>query len=827
MKRPLIVLLDSHAIIHRAYHALPELATTSGNPTGAIYGFLMMLAGIIEKFKPDHVVATFDRAEKTFRHEAFDDYKGTRSKTDDALIVQINQIREVCERIGIPVIDSPGFEADDILGTLALQLRDTCDIVIASGDMDTLQLVVGDTVRVFTMRKGIKDTIIYNEQAVYDRFGFGPQSIPDYKAFRGDTSDNIPGIRGIGEKTATELISQHQNLEMVYENIDTIKLTPRIRDLIIQGRDDAEFSLILATIRCDAPVTYVPAETTFAHSFDYSALANVCTEFEFKSMADKFKKVLGSNSSVLASASASVPTKSAELDSRSATLHSRLKQASISPESDAEAEETAVSLKSDHDKELDKEKVEIPFDQLRRLQIMRWLLDSRNMRESVEGIYENLNVENADDAESILMKKIESDGLMNIWQNLEEPLIPIMAEMESHGILVDKEVLQTIGITLKKDLQQLESDIYTYTGEININSPKQLGDALYDTLGLKPKRIKKTAGGARSTKEEELHKMADQHPVIGLILEYREKQKLNSTYIIPLIELVDTDSRLHPILWQDGTTTGRFSSERPNIQNLPVRTELGKSIRNAIVAPRGYSLVKMDYSQIELRVTALLSGDSFMQQVFIDGRDIHTEVAARVFAVDPVQVDSEMRRKAKVINFGIIYGMGVTALQKNLQSTRAEAEVFHTTYFEQFPTIAEYFEKTKQRAAELGYTTTLWGRRRYFPEIRSKLPFLRASAERMAMNAPIQGTATADIIKFGMLDAAKVLERFPGNHMIAQIHDELLFEIRNEDADTLIPMLKQSLESVMQSHAQAFDTVPLLVSVERGDNWGETYPVIV
>lgn len=786
-KRPLVVLLDSHAIIHRGYHALPDLATSDGRPTGAIFGFLSMLSGIISQFKPDYVIATFDRAEKTFRHEAFDNYKGTRTKTDDSLITQINQVRTICSQINIPVLDAAGFEADDILGTLVKNIPDSFDIVIASGDMDTLQLVQGNRVRVFTLRKGLKDTVIYGEQEVIDRYKFGPTSVPDYKAFRGDTSDNIPGIRGIGEKTATELISTYKTLEEVYKNIDTLKVTPRIKDLISNGREDADFSLVLATIRDDAPVSWSAPEKTFSETFNFDALQEICNSYELRSMVDKFKRALN------------VTTVSP-----------------VVKENDTSNEDTQNSdLVISHD---------VDIELLRKIQIMRWLIDSRNMHEDIGVICNSLKVSNINDAFIELTTQLEKYNLTKLWEELEKPLIQVVESMHETGILLDVKRLEKLGKEMRKELIELEKKIHSYTGEINVQSPKQLGVALFDTLGLTPAKIKKTPGGDRSTKEEELIKMRELHPVIDLILEYREKQKLVSTYIEPLPTLVDNENRLHPIYWQDGTVTGRFSSEKPNIQNLPIRTSVGKQIREAVIARPGYTLLKMDYSQIELRITALLSNDPFMKQVFLDGRDIHTEVACKVFSVQASDVSSEMRRKAKVINFGIIYGMGVVALQKSLGATRAEAQTFYNEYFAQFPSIQNYFDAVIGVARKFGYTTTLFNRRRYFPDLNSKAPQFRATAERMSMNAPIQGTA-ADVMKCAMLDAYKVLQDFPKSHMIAQVHDELLFEVHDEDAAKIIAPLKNALEGVLKKHAVNIESVPLKVEAMRGNNWGDMQSV--
>lgn len=784
-KKQVVVLLDSHAIIHRGFHALPDLATQQGFPTGALFGFLSILLGIIEQFKPDYIIATFDRAEKTFRHEAFSDYKGTRKKTDDALITQLKEARLVCEKLSIPVLDAVGFEADDILGTLVQDIPKEYNIVIASGDMDTLQLIEkGDRVKVFTLKKGIKDTVVYGYDEVVERYKFTPEEIPDYKALRGDTSDNIPGIRGIGEKTATDLIGQFHSIENMYKHLDELKTTERIKGLIVDGKSDAEFSKILATIRRDAPVTWTAPVKTFSETISKEAIDEVCKQYEFRSMPARFEKVIGGLGSVETHHDVSLATNGVFVEKK--------------------------NTETDYNPSL---------HELRRLQIMRFLLDSRNIHEPWEEIRTDLQVENAFDAEIKLVKNLEEEKLLHLWTDMEQPLLPITEKMTEVGIMLDQSRLKKLEGEITGQLKTLEQEIHSFTGEINLQSPKQLGVALYETLGLKPKRVKKTKTGNYSTNEEELQKMIDLHPVVAKILEYRERQKLLNTYLVPLAEFSNNEeSKIHPIYHQDGAATGRFSSEKPNIQNLPIKTELGREIRSIVIAPKGKKIIAIDYSQIELRVAAMLSGETAMIDIFKNGRDIHTEVAMRVYSVSKDEVTKTMRRNAKVINFGIIYGMGITALQKNLESTKAEAETFYKAYFEQFPMLETYFEKVIADARKKGYTETLFGRRRSFSEINSRLPFMRAAAERMAMNAPIQGTATADIIKCAMLDSQKVCDAYPGVFMLAQIHDELLFEVPSELVEEVSTKLKKTLEEVLIVRNMQ-NEVPLVVEVGVGDNW--------
>lgn len=785
-----LVLLDAHAIIHRAYHALPDFASSDGTPTGALYGVVTMLIKIIGDFKPDYIVACYDLPEKTFRHEAYSAYKGTRAKTDDALIAQLIRSRDVFIAFDIPMYDCPGFEADDMLGTIVDQTAKDKDleIIIASGDMDTLQLVSGTRVTVFTLKRGLTDTILYDEKGVKTRFGFAPEFLPDYKGLRGDTSDNIIGIKGIGEKTGMTLVSEFNTIENLYktlkknpEKVKAAGVTDRIVQLLIDGEDEALFSKTLATIRRDAPIKFTLTEKTFSETLSRTKVHELFRTLEFKSLDRRFDSVFG-------------PT-------------------SLFPAAPEEIKPAA------------------PVDQAKfeRLQIAVWLLNSEKAEVDLEDIYTLAKTEDLDEAETIITKKIEDAGLSYVYESIELPIVQTVNDIEKFGIGVDREYLANLSKKYHTELDRLENEIHELAGkEFNINSPKQLGVILFDELKLAPEtgtRMKKTSGGARSTRESELEKLRTAHPIIDAILKYRELQKLLSTYIDTLPLLIQSDGRIHAKFKQAGTTTGRFSSQDPNLQNIPIKTELGKNIRNAFVAGDRSILAAFDYSQIELRIAALLSQDDYFISVFEKGEDVHSAVAQKVFGVEKEEVTHEMRRRAKVINFGILYGMGVTALKDALGSTRAEAEAFHDAYFAQFPTIKDYLEGVLEKARQTGYTTTLFGRKRYFSQIKSKIPFMRASAERMAINAPIQGTATADVIKLAIKDVAEMLTKKKLTdqvHLVLQVHDELVFEISESIAEKVIPEIKKAMENVIES---AFlvgrRSVPLSVEHKVGKNWGE------
>ncbi|MBU6370658.1 MAG: hypothetical protein KGH93_01050 [Patescibacteria group bacterium] len=790
-----LVLLDVHAIIHRAYHALPEFATSTGIPTGALYGLSTMLLKIIADIKPDYIAACYDLPKPTYRHEAYKDYKAGRAKTDEALIEQIKKSYEIFTAFGIPVYAKEGYEADDMIGTIAEESKKNknLNIVIASGDMDTLQLVSGEKIRVYTLKKGIKDTIIYDEKGVNARYGFGPERIPDFKGLRGDPSDNIPGIKGIGEKTATELIEKFGSIEDIYRKLKKDKaafakagVKDRIIGLLEAGEEEAAFSKMLGTINRHAPIAFSLPEKTWRENIDLEKTDAVFREFEFRTLGARLREMLGS--------------KSKAESKRSGT---------------ETAEDFSTMTKMD-------ETVAFSYPNLDRLSVMLWLVNSNIAAPTGEDVFQFTKTKDATEAEKILFAELEKRDLMRVWQWIEEPLIPIVKQMEENGIKVDKAELARLSAEYHEKLSAIEKKIWKLAGaEFNVNSPKQLGEVLFTKLGLAPKNQKKTGSGALSTKESELEKMRDMHPVVPLIFEYREYQKLLSTYIDAIPPMLDVGSRLHARFLQAGTTTGRMSSAEPNLQNIPNSTDLGRAIRAAFVPEKGAKLLALDYSQAELRIAAFLSGDEKMIGIFKKGEDVHSAVAAAVFNVPLDKVDHEMRRRAKVINFGIMYGMGVNALKSNLNSTREEAQRYLNDYFATFSTLAGYLDRLKIEAKEKGYTTTLFGRRRYFEGLRSKIPYIRAMAERMAVNAPIQGTE-ADFTKLamvkidGFLKKEKLEEKVK---LILQVHDELVFEADEKVIDAVAPKIKKIMETLVP--ADATKGVVLKAEASEGKNWKE------
>lgn len=784
-----LVLLDAHAIIHRAYHALPDFATSKGEPTGALYGIATMLIGIIRDLNPDYCVACFDLPEPTHRHEVFDGYKSGRKKSDDALVEQIKRSRDIFKAFGIPMYDAAGYEADDVLGTIVETVcsrttNSELEVVIASGDMDTLQLVDDKKVQVYTLKKGIKDTVMYDEDAVRERFGFAPTLLPDYKGLRGDPSDNIPGIAGVGEKTATVLVRTFGSLENIYkalnknpEKLEKAGLKARALKLLAEGEEEAYFSRMLATIKRDAPVQFELPKKVWRDEIDIQKISNIFAELEFRTLGERVKNLLGDGKTVCS------PTiNSAEIG-------------------EMELKETAVAL---------------------------WLLQSDITNPTIQDIYQFAHSTGSGQADfqkarESIFALLKERGLTSVYEEIERPLIPVIEKMNNTGVKLDTKYLQKLSKEYHKELDMLAKSIYKHAGcEFNIKSPKQLAEVLFDKLELKPKNHKKTAGGVRSTRESELVKLVGEHPIIEDIFAYRELQKLLSTYIDNMPGMVGEDGRLHTEFIQTGTTTGRLSSKNPNLQNIPIKTEYGRRVRDAFVAESGFTLVALDYSQIELRVAAILSEDEKLINVFKSGGDIHSAVASAVFNVDPKEVTGEQRRRAKVINFGILYGMGVNALRTNLggEATVAEAREYLSAYFEKFEGLARWIDTTKADAARRGYTETLFGRRRYFEGIHSKLPFIRAAAERMAVNAPVQGTS-ADITKLAMVQADTLLRQgYEGQaKLVLQVHDELVYEIRKENVKEIATAIEKIMESALDEKKSK--GVPIVADIKAGDNWGK------
>ncbi len=792
-KQKTLLLLDSHAIIHRAYHAVPDFRNSQGIPTGALFGIINMLFGILEKYKPDAVIACYDLPHPTYRHEIYEAYKGHRKKSDEDLITQIKSSREIFENLCIPMYDKAGFEADDILGTIVHKVTadgnnqdEEYKVIIASGDMDTMQLIKGNQVLVYTLKKGLNDTIIYDEDAVVAKYGMKPLQLIDYKGLRGDASDNIIGVPGVGEKTATLIIQEFGSIESMYEYLKKTEfsktdsrmkaagITERFYGLLIKHEDDAIFSKALATIRLDAPIDFdLVQKDPWYTCADVPAFNKLLEKYELKSIRGKLERVI-------------------------------------------EIQKGNKPLKIVQDDWGAEDKTPITDEEKIKALVLRSHITNP----------QRIDLENNFDKGKSLDTYLKEEGALELYEKIEKPLIPILKKMSATGIKVDIEYLEDLSKKYTAYLDNLKKEIYELAGEeFNISSPKQLGEILYDKLDItkgSKVRIKKTGAGARSTKESELDKMADLHPIIPKILEHREYAKLLSTYIDVILTMAkeEKNHRIHPEFIQIGAVTGRMASTNPSMQNIPIKTELGRAIRSAFVAEKGYDFVSIDYSQIELRIAVILSGDKTMGDIFQKGEDIHAAVAQQVYKLDSLkEVTADMRRHAKAINFGILYGMGVSSLRKSINVTESEAQEFYLNYYATFKELANYLQQCKIDAERNGFTTTLFGRRRYFPELKSNIPFIRASGERMAINAPIQGT-NADMIKLAMVQIDEYITKNKLEDdikMLAPIHDEILFEVK-KDKEAHIRKIQDIMENVLATWNIKTE-VPIVTNVKIGERW--------
>lgn len=877
-----LVLIDSNALVHRAFHALPPtMNATTGVPTNAIFGFMSVMIKMIKDLKPDYIAATFDLPGGTFRHEEFAEYKAHRVKAPDELYLQIPYIKEILTKFGIPIFEKAGFEADDLIGALAEQAKTTKDlqVIIMTGDLDTLQLVEGDKVVVFTLRKGVTDTMTYNEKEVIARYGLKPDQIIDYKGLKGDPSDNIPGVPGIGDKTASTLIQHFGSIEKMYESIENKEkqpkfMTPKLTEKLLTNKDQAVFSKYLSTIIRDVEIDFDLDKTEWLKHLDKPALEKLLkdlalynivkrlgeidgSQLEPASLFDDPKPVqtpkssndgiraelLGSASEVEKIFERVIKEKEFVVDIQQGVVMIGFGADEVYGFAETLLEEGTLSAKFEElmiNEEIGKvghdvkagcrwalEKGIKPVGFIFDTRLAAYLLGLEVKDYLLERLYfvefgRDMDIEPLKRPAyiSILKEqyqsKIKSFKLEKVQNEIELPLSPILARMERAGIKVDAKSLEQLSIKISKEIKELEKGISEMAGgEFNINSPKQLSVVLFEKLDLKSK-VRKTGKGALSTAHSELEKLAHEHPIIELILKYRELQKLKGAYIEPFPTLLDKEGRVHTTYNQIGAATGRMASLDPNLQNIPTKTEVGQEFRKAFVAEKGFQLLSLDYSQLELRLVAHLSGDPAMSEAFKRGEDIHTRTAAGVFGVDPSAVTKNMRNQAKTLNFGVLYGMGVQGFQRAAKVSRDEARDFIYKYEKEFAGMVKYMDGLKEFARKNGYVETLFGRRRAIPDILSSMPMLRAGAERMAINMPVQGTA-ADLIKLAMVKVQKHLDdKYPeGIRMLLQVHDELLFEVRED----IVSKVSKEIKEIMES-AHKFD-IPIIVDAKAGDNWSE------
>ena len=880
-----LILIDGHALVHRAFHALPQtLASPTGVLTNAVYGFTAVLIKAIKDIKPDYIVATFDLAGPTFRHEEFAEYKAHREKAPEGLHGQVPLVKEVLTAFGIPIFEKEGFEADDVIGSIAEKTRKEKDLqtIIATGDLDTLQLVENDKVVVLTLRKGVTDTIMYDEDEVKKRYNLEPYQLIDFKGLKGDPSDNIPGVPGIGEKTASSLIQKFGTLENLYERISNFQfpiskkdkekikqpLSEKLVQKLIENKDMALFSRKLSTIIKNVDIDFKLEDANWRKKMSRGDIARIFQEMGFFSLLKRVSELDGSvtkqeQASLLPVTEGSSVRELKNIKDITALLEKMAKQKDFAL--DIEQDNLNLALN-------DKESFSVPFDNFFKNEELhtrlKEILEDKNIKKSghdfkaiskyflqrgihLEGIefdsklaaylsnsdmkdysldkiYFTEFKKNIDpdlrkrpgfilELKDKLIAKLRYGDTLWVFEKMELPLSIVLAEMELAGVKIDLGAIIKLGKATDKELGKLEKKIYELAGiEFNINSSQQLSKILFERLKLTGK-LKKTGKGAISTAAPELEKLSDSHPIIDFILKYRELQKLKTTYIEPFPALINKAGRLCTTLNQTGTTTGRLSSEEPNLQNIPIRTELGQEFRKVFVASPGYKLLSLDYSQLELRIAAHISKDKKMTEAFKRGEDIHTRTAAEIFGVAPDKVTTNMRRQAKVLNFGILYGMGIMGFQRASGVDRTKAREFIDRYMREFSGVARYMQEMKDKVHKDGYVTTIFGRRRQLPEAFSGMPQLVSQAERMAINMPIQGTE-ADFLKLSMLKIHDLIHEEKAEddvRMLLQVHDELLFEVKGK----LVKEWSEKIKSIMENIHKL--DVPLIVDAKYGMNWAE------
>lgn len=846
-----LLAIDGNSIMNRAFYGIKLLSNSKGQFTNALTGFMNIYLKEIGEVKPDCVAVAFDLKAPTFRHKANAAYKANRKGMPEELAQQMPVIKELLGDLGIKIVQCEGYEADDILGTLSKAAADSGnECYILTGDRDSFQLVSDRvTVRLATT----KETKIYTPDRIMEEYGVTPRQMIEVKALMGDTSDNISGVKGIGEKTALSLIKQEGDVKTLYEHLADIKLTPSVRIKLENGHQDAIDSRFLAEICLEAPVDKA-TEFYKLGEVDTEKTKALLADLEMMRLIDR----LGLSGKAVESADSAVQESKLKLSDLPKFEVKPLDESVISV---LGKDKTAYFIFADNKLSIlcndviyttednaiitafmgtacekitfeGKTAHKFAFSNGTHLEnltfccdLAGYLLNSQSSEYTAENLclsykclYRSDMGEYADLSSlpalsENLKKQLEMTEMTKLFDDIEMPLCEVLASMEFYGVKADADGIKAFGEDLKIKIDELTSQIYMYAGkEFNIASTKQLGEVLFEDLGLPAK--KKTKSGY-STNADVLESLMDKHPIVPLIVEYRTLTKLNSTYVDGLLKLIHPDGRVHSVFKQTETRTGRISSTEPNMQNIPVRKEIGRNMRKFFVAEDGYTLLDADYSQIELRVLASVCGDKNMQEAFSEGRDIHTSTAAQVFDIPEDFVTPEMRSAAKAVNFGIIYGIGAFSLSKDIGVTVAEAKRYIKNYLDNFPKVSEFMDKTVDDGIKNGYVTTLFGRRRYIPELSASNKVLQAFGKRAAMNAPIQGAA-ADIIKIAMVRVYKKLrEEDLDARLILQVHDELIIEAAEKDKDRAEKILKDEMENAVKL------AVPMTVDVNSGRSWYE------
>ncbi len=874
-----IMVIDGNSIINRAFYGIRMLSNHEGLPTNAVYGFLTIMQRLLDEQHPDGICVTFDRREPTFRHERYDQYKATRSGMPDDLAVQMPVMKQVLTAMGIPIYELPGYEADDLIGTISRRCEQAGhECVAVTGDRDSLQLITDKTAVLLVRTKGSQTlTELYDPQRFTGEYGFAPIGLIDLKALMGDSSDNIPGVAGVGEKTAKDLMAKFGSLGGVYDNIDSADIRDSVRKKLAAGKESAYLSYELAEICCMAPMEFNVDDTVY-RTMDRKALYELFIQLEFSKMIEKFGlcaedaqcEDAETYCAELVSEEIQSPNRAAELlaelerlDSVSVLTTPDLEAVALCHDCNlwivfsenlgneyenflsqlfsARIKKNAHNVKQLMGQLLKKGlpadgfvfdtalaaylldpsansygleklamsyfKTEIPPEKDYTQEQASSLLADRTVM--LKAFFTHVGI--IDQLTEELKPRLEQEGMLQLLNTVEMPLCKVLAEMEYEGVLVDKAELVTFGQALSIRINDLQNSIWEYAGgSFNINSTRQLGTVLFEDLGLPP--VKKTKTGY-STNVDVLNKLRGKHPIIDLILEYRTLTKLKSTYADGLLKVISDDGRIHTSFNMTATATGRLSSTEPNLQNIPVRTELGAELRKMFVAAPGNVLVDADYSQIELRVLAHIADDEHMIAAFNSGEDIHRVTASQVFGVAQDEVTSHMRRSAKAVNFGIVYGISEYSLSEDLGVSFGEARQYIESYLENYSGVAAFMKNVVEEAKQTGYVSTLFSRKRWLPELKSGNYNVRSAAERMAMNSPIQGTA-ADIIKLAMIRVHKALkEKGLKAKLVLQVHDELIVEAPAEEAEAVMEILTGQMSSVVELK------VPLEAEAKAGKSW--------
>ncbi len=838
-----ILVIDGNSIINRAFYGVRLLTNKSGKYTNAIYGTVSIIQKQLERLKPDYAAVAFDVKHPTFRHEIYAEYKAGRHKTPEELLSQFADTKECLELMGIKVIELPGWEADDIQGTIAAFAKedDNLESYVLSGDRDLLQLIDD---RITVLLATNSDTLTFTAVEFCKKYGIEPELFVDMKALMGDSSDNIPGVAGVGEKTAQMLISNFGTLEEIYENIDDKRITKGVREKLLRDKENAYLSRKLARIDTHAPIDMCLEDIAY-RGFDKGGLYRKFSELELKSFITKFALEPSSEESIEANGEKSLHFTFKEVgsdelckqDSTFFAMEWKEKGMYFSTKNgDFLYTGTPISIKGFLEgsrilcyggktlyHQLTSGGIDAKTIDFCDLELYEYLLNPGSGQAGIASLSSMfLGVTPSGDSYTPIMKdlevaladKLREGGMYDLLVQVELPLLKILAEMEENGFKINPVGIKDFAKALSELASDLSSRIYMQAGEVfNLNSPKQLAEVLYERMGLVGQKKKGKTG--YSTDAETLESMRDQSPIIDDILEYRQVTKLLGTYTTALTDVADEGARIHTDFKQALTATGRLSSAEPNLQNIPIKTKMGRELRRFFVAEEGYTLVDADYSQIELRLLAHISGDYNMSEAFRNGEDIHRKTAAAVFGIPEEAVTEEMRKRAKAVNFGIVYGISGFSLAKDIGSTVSEASKYIKSYLLNYLDIDKYLEEVVKDAERDGYTTTIMGRRRYIPELRATQAPMRSFGKRVAMNAPIQGSA-ADIMKLAMINVYNRLKKENLDaRIVMQVHDEIIVEVIDEQVERCMQLVKEEMEAVAEL------SVPLTVDVTSGKNWLE------